>query len=140
MCTTFAPFVLYVMLRSHLERDLAEYVELKICVSSESSPGFGSALCDGYIQVERLANIFRTEVGPSPSKLEQVVVNFGRCRPNALPICWIFGWPRVVNAISLAGHLRAPAECMFYGKVRVRWRLLVEPAQLGASWHNYQLF
>ena len=40
----------------------AEYVELKILVSSESSPGFGRALCDGHIQIGCLEYIFRQQL------------------------------------------------------------------------------
>ena len=116
---------LSLMLRSHLERDPAEFVELKIWASSESSPGFGRALCDSHIQIGRLAYIFRTEACSSPSELWRTPA--GR-RPNALPICRISGWPWAVNAISSAGHVRAPAECMFHGKVRARWRHSAGPA------------
>ena len=51
-------------------------------------------------------------VGPSPIELWRTPV--GR-RPNAQLICRISGWPRAVNAISSAGHLRAPAEFLFHG-------------------------
>ena len=63
------------VLRSHLERGLAEFVGMKIWASSKSSPGFGRALRDSHIQIGRLAYIFRTTVGPSPSEL---VANSGR--------------------------------------------------------------
>ena len=53
------------MLKSHLERGPAEFVELKIWASSESSPGFGRALCDSHIQIGRLAYIIRTQVRAS---------------------------------------------------------------------------
>ena len=117
-------------LRSHLERGPAEFVELKIWASSASSLGFGRALCDSHTQVVCLAYIFRTEVSRSPSELWRTPA--GR-RPNGLPICRISGWPRAVNAISSAGHLWAPAECMLHGKVRARWRHSAGPALLGAS-------
>ena len=44
-------------------------------------------------------------------------------------MCSLFG--RAVNATSSAGHLRAPAECMFHGKERARWRHSVGPALPG---------
>ena len=94
------------MLKSHLERAPAEFEELKIWASLESSPVFGRALSDSYIQIGRLAYIFRTEVGISPSELWRTPVGY---RPNALQVCRISGWPRAVNGISSAGHLRAPA-------------------------------
>ena len=75
------------MLMSYLERGPAEFVELKIWASSESSPGFGRALCDSHTQIVRLAYIFRTEVGPNKSE------RLGGYRPvvdpNALPNCRI---------------------------------------------------
>ena len=94
------------MLTYHLERGPAEFVELKIWASSESSSGFGRTLCDNHIQIRRRAYIFRTEVDPSPSELWRTPV--GR-RPNALPICRISGWPRAMNVISSAGYLRGKA-------------------------------
>ena len=84
------------------------------------------ALYDSHIQIGRQAYILRTEVGPSPSELWRTPA--GR-RPNAIPICWISGWPRAVNAISSAGHLesgRAPAECMFHEKTHIFERALGE--------------
>ena len=59
--------------RSHLERGPAEFVELKIWASSESSPEFGRALCDSHIQIGRLAYIFRTHVRASYGGLRAVV-------------------------------------------------------------------
>ena len=119
-----------VILRSHLERGLAEFVALKIWASSESLPGFGRALCDNHIQIGRLAYVFRTEVGPSPSELWLTLASRWL---SALPICRISSWPRVVNAISSAGHLQALAEGMFHGKVRARWRHSAGPALLGGE-------
>ena len=60
------------MLRSHLERGPAEFVELKIEASSESSPGVWRALCDSQIQIGRLAYIFRTQVRASCGGLRPV--------------------------------------------------------------------
>ena len=94
------------MLKSHLEMGPAEFVEMKLWTSSKSSPGFEKALCDSHIQIECLAYIFRPEVGSGPSDLWW---NPAGCRPNALPICRISSWPRAVNAISSAGHLRGGA-------------------------------
>ena len=94
------------MLRSHLERNPAEFVEMKIWASSKSLPGFGRALSDSHIQIGRLlhlAYIFRTEVGPSPSDLWRTLA---RCGSNALPLCWISGLPQAVNAISSARQTR----------------------------------
>ena len=122
----------FLLIRSHLKRGPAKFVELKICARSESSPGFGRALCDSHIQIGCLAYIFRTEVGPSPSELWRTPAG---CRPNALPICWISGWLQAVNAISSARHLRAPAECMFHGNVRAIWRHLSWPTLLGGEVH-----
>ena len=48
--------------RPNAEMGPVELVELKIWASSESSPGFGRALCDSHIQTGRLAYIFRTQV------------------------------------------------------------------------------
>ena len=62
-----------VMLRSHLERGPAEFVELKIWASSESSPGFGRALFDSHVQIGRLAYIFRTQVQASCGGLRPFV-------------------------------------------------------------------
>ena len=64
------------MLRSHSERDPADIVELKIWASSESSPGLWRALCDGHLQIGRLAYIFGTKVGPIKS--ERVVADSDR--------------------------------------------------------------
>ena len=66
-----------------------------------------------HIQIGRLAYIFRTDVGPSPSELWRIPAG---CRSNALPICRISGWPRAVNAISPAGHLRARLNACSMGK------------------------
>ena len=108
------------MLRSYLERDPAELMELKIWASSESSPGFGKVLCDSHIQIGLLGLRLQDRSRP---KSERVVVDSGRSSTQiALPLCSISGWPQSVKAISSAGHLRAPAECMFHGKVRPRWR------------------
>ena len=108
----------------------AEFVELKILASSESLSGFGRDICDSHIQIGCLTYIFRTTVGSSPSELWWTLA--GR-RPNAVPICWISGWPRAVNAISSAGHLRALAECMFHEKVRVKWHRSARPSLLGGE-------
>ena len=86
------------MLRSHLERWLAECVELKIWASSESSPGFGRAHCDSHIH--GVPCIYLHD--PSPNELWWTLDSW---QPNALPICLISGWPRAVHAISLARHL-----------------------------------
>ena len=61
------------MFRSHLERGPAEFIELKIRASSESSPGSGRALCDSHIQIGRLEYIFRTQVQASCGGLRPVV-------------------------------------------------------------------
>ena len=92
------------MLRSHLERgpgpDPVEFIELKIWASSEGSPGFERALSESNsnrVPSEHLQD-------PSPS-----VADSGRSLTQCstrLPICRISGWPRAVNAISSAGHLR----------------------------------
>ena len=105
-----------VMLRSHLERGPAKFVELKIWASSENSPGFGRALCNNHIQIGRLAYIFRTPVRASCGGLWPVV------NPMFYQSARFSGWPLMVNAISPAGHLQgeaAPAECMLHGKVHI---------------------
>ena len=80
-----------IMLRSHLERGPAEFIEMKIGASSNSSPGFGRALHGSHIQIGRLVYIFKTEIGPSPSDLWRTPAG---CRPNALPICRILSSAR----------------------------------------------
>ena len=121
---------------SYFERGPVEFVELKIWASSESSPGFGRALWS--VTMVTVTFKYRVpsvhlqdwEFGPSPIELWRTPT--GR-RLNAQLICRILGWPRAVNAISLAGHLRAPAEFLFHGKVRARWRHSAGLALLGTS-------
>ena len=114
---------------------------MKIWASSKSSPGFGRALRDSHIQIGCLAYIFRTEVGPSPSDLWRTPAG---CGPNALPICRISGWPRAVNAISSAGHLRGGARS---GWMHVPWESSYFWAGFGRGarevqnrWKSSQLF
>ena len=64
----------YVMLRSHLERGLAEFVELKIWASSESLSGFGRALCDSHILTGPSVHL----QDRSRPKSERVVADSGR--------------------------------------------------------------
>ena len=90
-----------VMLRSHLERSPAEFVELSIWASSESSSGFGRALCDSRIQIGCLAYIFRT----------QVQASCGGLRPVVNPLLY-----------QSAGFRAGPSgECHKLGQTFTRW-------------------
>ena len=78
---------------------------------------------------------------PSPSEMWRTLA--GR-RPNALPICQISDWPRAVNAISSAGHLRSGAGL---GWMHVPWESSHFWAGLGWGarevqnrWKSLQLF
>ena len=122
------------MVRSHLERDPVEFVEWKIWASSESSPGFGRALCDSRIQIGRLAYIFwpkskRTVVdsGRSSTQCSTNLPYFGlatsgeRHELGRIPTRW--GGPRL-NACSWKVHIferasgEVPERCKITGKAR----------------------
>ena len=127
------------MFRSHLETGPAEFVELKIWASSESSPEFGRALS--------VTDIMTPSVGlhlqdRSRTKNERVVANSGR---SSTPSAGFRAGPE-----RWTPQATGPTECMFHGKVRARLRHSAGPALLGGGgrvarevqnrWKRSQLF